>query len=413
MAGIKRNLFNKINRLLESFPVVIILGVRQCGKTTLAKQVRPDWYFLDLEKSSDFRKLVDDFDFFFKEHPQHVIIDEAQQSPQLFEELKAVIDNDRSQKNRFLLTGSSSPLLIKNVSETLAGRVGIVDLGTFKINEIYKKPLSAFYKIFESPLDPHTQEQLLSLKTALTHDHVMNTFLKGGYPEPVLANNNTTYRLWMHNYYQTYFQRDLRALFPRLDFVKYQRFITMLSALTGTIINKSEVGSSLDTSEVTVRDYLDIAQGSFFWRSILSFENSVSQSIVKKPKGNFRDSGLAHYLQNVQTREELINHHHVGANFEAFVTEEIIKGLDATLVTGWNYFFYRTKHGAEVDLVLTGPFGVLPIEIKFGMNTSPRRLVSLKEFIAKNNYPLALVINNADKIERLASNIIQLPATFL
>jgi len=127
MADKKRNIGRKINDLLTFFPVVIILGVRQCGKTTLAKMLRPDWHYFDLERSRDFDFVTGDFDFFVKEHPHSVIIDEAQRHPPLFQELRGVIDRERKNRNRFLLTGSSSLELIKNVSESLAGRVGLIE----------------------------------------------------------------------------------------------------------------------------------------------------------------------------------------------------------------------------------------------------------------------------------------------
>jgi len=211
----------------------------------------------------------------------------------------------------------------------------------------------------------------------------------------------------------TYIQRDIRALFPKLDLIKYQRFISMLSALNGTIINKSQLGRSLDTSEVTMRDYLEIAHGSFIWRNIPSFQTTKSKSLVKMPKGIFRDSGLSHYMQGIKTREQLNIYPNVGTSFESFVVEEIIKGLQSTLVTGWDYHYYRTRNGAEVDLVITGDFGILPIEIKYGMDTRLQKLTALRKFISDHKIPLGLVINNSDQIEVIAQGIVQIPVSLI
>jgi uncharacterized protein len=413
MLDINRNLEGVVNQLLQLFQVVIILGVRQCGKTTLAKKLRPEWTYIDLEKGNDFDRVTRDFDFFFKENPQHLIIDEAQRSPKLFQELRGIIDADREQKNRFILTGSSSPELIKNVSESLAGRIGIIELGTFKINELHAKPLPPFYQIFSSPLSHETIEALRDLKPSFTHDQIMMAFLKGGYPEPCLSKKQDFIDVWMNQYFQTYIQRDIRSLFPRLDLIKYQRFISMLSALSGTIINKSELGRSLDTSEVTVRDYLDIAHGSYLWRKIPSYEKSLSKSIVKMPKGIMRDSGLVHFIQQIKTREQLNINPHVGTYFESFIIEEIIKGLHATLLSKWDYSYYRTRNGAEIDLVLHGDFGTLPIEIKFGSDTRLKQLSSLKQFITDHNLPLGIVVNNSDEVALLTEGIVQIPAGML
>ena len=129
------------------FPVVAILGARQCGKTTLSKSLRPDWLYIDLENPSDFQRVMNDPEFFLQQNTTHVIIDEAQKVPLLFEILRGVIDQNRTQKGRFILTGSSSPELLKSISESLAGRIATIELGTFKTNELYAKPLSKFYHL--------------------------------------------------------------------------------------------------------------------------------------------------------------------------------------------------------------------------------------------------------------------------
>ena len=410
MTDQKRNLETKINDLLVYFPVVTILGVRQCGKTTLAKLLRPDWQYFDLERSRDFDFITRDFEFFIKEHPHSIIIDEAQRYPALFQELRSVVDRERKHKNRFLLTGSSSFDLIKNVSESLAGRVGLVELGTFKTNETYSIRLPDFYKIFNTDLNQTTIDFLKGLEPEISHDQLMQAFLKGGYPEPVLEEDNRFYDAWMENYIQTYIQRDIRTLFPRLDLVKYQRFISMLSALSGTIINRSQVGRSLDISEKAIRDYLQIAEGSYIWRNTPSYEKSISKSVVKMPKGNFRDSGLTNYIQGITQREQLLNYPNVGAAFEAYIFEEIIKGIQATETVNWTYYYFRTRNGAELDMILEGPFGTLPIEIKFGSMIKQGQIQTLKNFVYNNNLPLGIVINNSDDVLLVADRILQLPA---
>jgi predicted AAA+ superfamily ATPase len=406
----RRNIEKKIHDLLGYFPVVIILGVRQCGKTTLARMLRPQWRYFDLERAKDFEFITRDFDFFIKEHPHSIVIDEAQRFPALFQELRSVIDRDRKRKNRFLLTGSSSLELIKNVSESLAGRVGLVELGTFKINETYALALPQFYKIFSEKLSSGTLDYLKGLKSSLSHDQVMDAFLKGGYPEAVLERDDRFLEAWMENYLQTYVHRDIRTLFPRLDIIKYHRFVSMLAALSGTIINRSQVGRSLDISEKSVRDYLEIAEGSYVWRNIPSYERSLSKSVVKMPKGHLRDSGLAHFIQQIKGRDQLLNHPNVGAGFEAFISEEIIKGVQTLDVPNWHYYYFRTHNGAEVDLVLEGPFGMLPVEIKLGSLVKPRQLQALKNFVQLHDLPLGVVINNGEQVELVADKIIQLPA---
>ncbi len=409
MAEIKRNLKNKIEELLNYFPLVILLGVRQCGKTTLCKSLRPDWQYFDLERSRDYDLITQDIDFFFKEYPHSLIIDEAQHFPQLFQELRGIIDARRNWKNRFILTGSSSLELVKNVSESLAGRAGLVELGTFKINEIYALPLPPFYQIFESPLSSETIPFLKSLKPAMTYEQVIASFLKGGYPEPILADQPGFFEAWMENYYQTYVERDIRRLFSRLDLIKYRRFMSMLSSLSGTIINRSQVGRSLDISEKSVRDYLEIAEGSYIWRNVHTYAKSKSKSLMKMPKGFFRDSGLSHFLQGISNRKQLLTHPNVGFSFESFICEEIIKGLQTISVGHWNFYYFRTRNGTEIDLILEGPFGTLPLEIKLGSTIKQKQLQTLKHFVSQQDLPLGIVINNASEVRLVADKILQVP----
>lgn len=408
MTGLSRNLTPKIHQLLEIFPVVLLIGARQTGKTTLSKALRPDWLYFDLENGKDYDLITRDYDFFFTEYPRHLIIDEAQEDPNLFRHLRGVIDAKREEKGRFILTGSSSPDLLAHASDSLAGRIAIVEIGTLKVNEILQQPLPDFYQLFSQSLNA---DALVWLKTLspLTKD-VIPYFLTGGYPEPVLMDNHFAYDAWMENYYQTYINRDIKRLFPKLDSVRYRRFINMLAALSGTVINKAQLGRSVDVSDVTIRDYLDIADKTYVWRTIPSYENSPSKSIVKMPKGLLRDTGLTHYLAGIETREALLRSPQLGHNFESFIIEEIIKGIQATQVTRWDYYYYRTRNGAEVDLVLEGSFGVLPIEIKFGQQTTAKQLTALQRFLKDNNLPLGIVINNSTDVKMLAEKIVQIPA---
>lgn len=406
-----RNISNKINELLGMFPVVAIIGVRQCGKTTLSKALKPNWTYVDLEKPSDFNRLHTDPEFFFQQHPHHVIIDEAQLSPKLFEILRSVIDTDRETKGRFILTGSSSPELLKHISETLAGRIATVELGTFKTNELVNQPLSSLYELFQSPMTAKSLDDLP--KPLLTLENVQQAWIYGGYPEPHLNESKSFYLQWMENYEATYVHRDIARLYPKLNKTAYQRFLNMLCALSGSILKKSDIARALEVSEGSIREYLNILEGTFLWRAVPSYEHSISKSIIKMPKGHVRDSGLLHTLLGITTSTALYNHPIVGHSFEGFVIEELLKGLQATMLTHWSYYYYRTRSGAEVDLILRGPFGTIPIEIKYGTHTNPKSLRNLKQFVIENEIPFALLINQSTQACWLDRHIFQLPATYL
>jgi len=411
MSGLKRNQLHTVNQLLALFPVVLIIGARQVGKTTLARMARPDWRYFDLERGSDFDFITGDFDFFFREYPKHIIIDEAQESPQLFREMRGVIDADRTCKNRFILTGSSSPELLSGIADSLAGRLAIIELGTCKHNEITGSPLSDFYQIFTKPCDADTLHALKALIPVT--DDLLPTVLSGGYPEPVLANHSTAFSIWMDNYFKTYIARDVRRLFPRLDMVKYRRFITMLASLSGTIINKAQLGRAMNVSEVSIRDYLDIAHQTLIWRNIPSYAGTASRSVVKMPKGILRDVGLLNYLGNISSREQLVRSPLIGQIFESFVIEEILKGMHASNISRWDYSYYRTRNGAEIDLILDGSFGLVPIEIKFGVSTRLKQVTALTRFVQEHQLAFGIVINQSSEVRMLSEYVIQIPASAL
>lgn len=413
MTVLKRNLECKINDLLDIFPAVVIIGPRQCGKTSLSKCLRPDWKYFDLESAKTYDHISMDLSFFFKENKRHLIIDEAQKYPKLFNELRGVIDLDRKTNNRFILTGSSSPELLKNVSESLAGRVAIIELATLKANEVYSKKLSEFYKIINKKITNKTFEDLKCLPRLHSHEEIKEHFLKGGYPDACLANSQFKYDQWMDNYFTTYINRDIRSLFPKLDLVKFRRFTGILCNLSGQIINKSNIARAIEVDDKTIKDYLDIANGTFVWRTINSFEQNKSKSIIKMPKGGYRDSGLLNYQRKIKTMDDLDISSTIGHDFEHFIIEELIKGIHASRITNWDYYYYRTRGGAEVDLILEGPFGIIPIEIKYGMKIPARSLTSLSNFIKSNNLPMGIVINNGDEIQMLKEKIIQIPIQFL
>jgi len=406
-----RAMYEKINRLLSYFPVVVILGARQCGKTTLAKMLRPDWHYIDLENPADFELFqAQDPVFYLNHYNKDLIIDEAQAYPAVFDILRGVIDNNRDQKGRFILTGSSSPDLLKHATNSLAGRVAVIELGTLMPSEWANKPLPDFYKYFTDNL---TVDELQSIQPSITQAQVHQAWLKGGYPEPVLNPDPLFTEFWMAEYQKTYLFRDVASLFPRLNPQAYQRFLSILARLSGTILNKAELARSIEISESTIKDYLQIAEGTFLWRSIPSFENHPLRQVVKMPKGHFRDSGLLNYLLRIQTIDSLFSHPHVGHLFESFIIENIIKHLEAMPVNNWQARYYRTKHGAEVDLVLEGHFGLLPIEIKLGQTVTQKQLTTLKAFVSECNAPFAMVINQADKVHMLAERIIQIPARYV
>jgi hypothetical protein len=217
----------------------------------------------------------------------------------------------------------------------------------------------------------------------------------------------------MEAYRSTYLNRDIAQLFPNLNRIAYRRFLSVLCKLSGTILNKRDLARGIEINEKTVAEYLNIAEGTYLWRSLPSYEGNSLKSIVKMPKGHIRDTGLMHHLLNIHTFDELFENIFLGHSFEAWVIEELIKGLEATHVTHWHPYYYRTRDGAEIDLILEGPFGCLPIEIKCGIHHSMKQLQALHRFIQEMNVPFGIIIDQSDSVTWLSPTIIRIPVGWI
>jgi predicted AAA+ superfamily ATPase len=225
----QRDLENKINHLLEMFPIVAVIGPRQCGKSTIVRRLRPEWKYYDLESPDDYQLVSSDSVAFFAINQENIIIDEAQQYPDLFKTFRGVIDAARKKKGRFLLTGSSSPEIVREITESLAGRIATVELWPFKQNEFYESPLPAIYEmIIDEKIRP---ADFLELRPSLQIGQSLDVWFKGGFPEPLIESvaNKDFYQQWMENYVIDYVTRDIRALFPRLNIHNFRRFLLLLA----------------------------------------------------------------------------------------------------------------------------------------------------------------------------------------
>jgi predicted AAA+ superfamily ATPase len=402
----KRHYYPLLMEYIKLFPCVAILGVRQCGKTTLLGKLPVNWKIFDLEKNNDFQLISQDPDLFMSLNPGKIAIDEAQVIPELFPALRVAIDRDRDKTGRYVITGSSSPELLRNISESLAGRIGIIELAPFSLSEAFGLPFSKFYELLVSRAKPETFAKELKVRTNIADVH--NYWLKGGYPEPWIRANSRFRKLWMQNYIKTYLNRDIRGLFPGLNHHKYRLFLQMLSNLSGTVINYSTVARTLGISQPTAREYFRIAHGTFVWRDIPPYEKNATKRIVKHPKGYLRDTGLLHFMLHQHALDDLQVHPAMVFSWESLVIENILKELNA-LGAQYDYYYYRTGAGAEVDLVLEGEFGLIPIEIKHSQTVSPAELRGITDFIKERSCPYGIVINNSDKVVLYNERLIGIP----
>lgn len=403
---IKRHYLKLLFEYLDLFPCVAILGVRQCGKTSLLQELPETWKRYDMEKINDYNQVARDPDLFFRLNPNQIAIDESQLLPELFPALRVAIDQDRGRSGRFVLTGSSSPVLLKSISESLAGRIAVINLSPFTSTEAFELDQSEFYRMVMQ--SGKAADLVHTLNPRLDVRQLHDYWHRGGYPEVWLKNNPRFSNLWMQNYLQTYVHRDIVRLFPGLSLNTYQMFVQMLANLSGQIINYSEVARALGVSQPTVRDYFQIADGSFVWRNLPSYEKNAAKRVVKHPKGFLRDSGLLNFLLHLNRFDDLMTHPAIGNFWEAMVIENIIRGFTIA-GCAFDYYYYRTGGGAEVDLVLEGEFGILPIEVKYANKVSRGELKSITGFIDEYKCNLGIIVSNAERPSLITEKLIELP----
>ncbi len=412
MLGVKRGYARLMHSYLTTFPCVALLGVRQCGKTTLLQTLGSQWTHFDLERRADYAVLSRDPDAFFRLHPRRIAIDEAQVFPEIFPALRVAIDEHRSEKGRFVITGSSSPALLRSVSESLAGRVGIIEMAPFSWEEVTETAgRDSFLKrLQERRTTPADLIERLRPRGELAEAHQF--WFRGGFPEPWLNPGDEFRSRWVDQYIQTYLFRDVKRLFPGLDDVRFRRFLEMLGGLSGRVLNYAEVARALSVSQPTARDYFDIAHGTFIWRAIPAYTRNTVKRVVKHPKGYLRDSGLLHALLRIPDGGALSSHPQMGASWEGMVVEEIIRQLN-TLGVAHEYSYYRTGGGAEIDLVLEGAFGRVAMEIKYTSTVEGRDIRGLRDFVTECKARLGVVINNDVAARHYGENLLGLPFTHL
>lgn len=323
---------SRVRDLLSQFPVVSILGARQVGKTTLARQLAGAWqgptHMFDLEDPSHLARLSEPM-LALERVEGLVVIDEAQLRPDLFPILRVLVDRPRN-NSRFLLLGSASPTLVRGASESLAGRVATVELHGFGLSEVGE----------------HNSDRL---------------WLRGGFPRSYLAKSDSASATWREEFIKTYVERDLPGLGLPLPPVAIRRFWTMLAHLHGQILNLSELGRSFGVSDSSVRRYADFLSGACLVRQLQPWYENISKRQVRSPKLYVADSGALHTLLGIRAWNDLEQHPKVGASFEGFALDTVTDRLG---VRPEECYFWATHSGAELDLLVVRGNRRLAFEFK-------------------------------------------------
>ena len=334
---IKRALQPNIEKALKVFPAVVILGPRQVGKTTLIKLIAKSsikkTIYVDVEKNSDFEKLQNTPEEFLQSYVNDcVLIDEVQRIPTLFPLLRSMIDEKRK-PNRYIITGSASPALLKGASESLAGRV-------------------AYFYLH--PIGLHELPGTISLN---------KHWFRGGFPEVLTMRSAILVEAWLDSFITTYIEKDLPFLFViKFSPTTMRKLWSMLAHLQGSILNAEKLGASLDITGTTTKRYLDYLEAAFIITRLQPYFVNIGKRLVKAPKIYINDTGILHFLLRIENEKQLTSHPNVGASWEGYVISQILYAKQNRI----DMYYYRTQAGAECDLVLVrGHIVKACIEIKF------------------------------------------------
>lgn len=367
---------------LRTFPVVLVAGPRQSGKTTLVRAALPSWKYLDLENPTDLDLLTSDPEGFLTANPGNLIIDEAQRWPELFPILRGVVDRKR-RPGSFVLTGSAAPPLMKQSGESLAGRIGVMEMTPFGSSELAARPRWLAQRWFWGGLPPLYALSAAQRKTS-----------------------------WLEQYVRTFLERDIPAMGIQVAPVRLRKLWMMLAHVHGGLLNVSDLARSLDLSVPSVSHHLDILEGAFMIRRLQPYHANISKRLVKSPKLYIRDTGLLHHLAGLRKPQDLETWPGRGGSWEGFVLEELIRRAKLRWPAPGCYF-WRTQAGAEADLIVENGRTRLVVEVKAGSTLSAKGLLGIRQCMKDLHVRSGFVVYRGERALRLAPGLSAIPWTRL
>ena len=369
---IQRKAAVTLRYLATQFRVIAVIGPRQSGKTTLVRMIFPDKSYVNFENPDIRNFALEDPRGFLSNYPNGAIFDEVQRVPLLFSYLQQIVD-EQNKNGMFILTGSNNFLLQESITQSLAGRVGYLQLLPLSIDEIGDS------------------------------DHIVEDYIyKGGYP--ALYNEGKDVKLWMDNYIRTYIERDVRQLKNITDLITFERFVRLCAGRTGQILNKSSLSTECGIDNKTVEAWLSVLEASFVIFRLQPYHRNYNKRVVKMPKLYFYDTGLATNLLGIQKAEQLILHPFRGALFENMVIVELLKHR-------WNkakpdnLYFWRDNAGHEMDVIMEDAGEVKPVEIKSGKTITTAYFKGLLYWHHLTDSTGGLVIYAGDLIHKRSQDI--------
>ena len=353
----KRQAEEAIRKLSTMFGAVLVTGARQVGKTTILREVAGGAGYVSLDDNIQLMNAIEKGRTFFKDNPPPVFVDEVQYAPNLFPQIKLILDEEKK-KGQFYLSGSQQFEMMKNVSESLAGRLGILNLPGVSLRELYGV---SFNKPF-LPTEEYFEDRRKD-KADIPYGDVWDIIHRGSFPE-LCANPDFEWQMFFAAYVKSYIERDVRSLTQVGDEIKFTRFMTVVAAHTGQLLNIASLARDVGISQPTAERWMSVLVASNLVVLLKPYHNNIIKRTVKTPKLYFLDTGLAAYLTRWSTTEVLKNGAMAGAFFETFVIGEIIKSYANKGILDVPIYFYRDRDGNEIDLLIEDGGTLYPIEIK-------------------------------------------------
>ncbi|HQC54994.1 MAG TPA: ATP-binding protein [Clostridia bacterium] len=352
---INRDMSNKLTNLAKQVPVVTIIGPRQSGKTTLVKNVFPEYNYVNLEDPVNRMLAKEDYKGFFATYKEPIIIDEVQRVPELLSAIQVMVDEDRGKKGRFILTGSHQPSLQRGIAQSLAGRTSILTLLPLSMNELAEAGL----------LDDLSIDKLL---------------LRGFMPE-LYTEGSRDPIVYYRDYLNTYVEKDLREMLEIKNLDKFLRFLILLAGRVGQVINLSAMSGEVGVSSTTLSEWLSVLEASYVVYKLKPYFSNITKQQIKSPKIYFTEVGLASYLLGIETENQVNRDPLRGNLFENLIVSEVLKSR-LNQNRNPNIYYMRTAKGVEVDLILKKEEKLYPFEIKTSMTPNKsfsRHLLSFVE----------------------------------
>ncbi|MFC1617070.1 ATP-binding protein [Candidatus Margulisiibacteriota bacterium] len=383
MQYIRRQIESKLLESITQFSSVAVTGPRQTGKSTLLQNTLPHYKYCSFDDPLMREQALSDPEFFLDSIGENVILDEIQFVPSLLSYIKIKIDENRNKKGLYVFTGSQKFSMIKNLSDSLAGRVALLELLPFSFTEVHKVH-----------------------KTGGVSGRFFLTALNSAYPEPIIQ-KGMDIKLWYGSYIQTYLERDIKTIYNIGDIRDFQRFIHLLATRCGQVLNLSSFANDLGVSVPTINRWLSILEASRLVYLLQPYYRNLNKRVTKSPKIYFTDCGLVTYLTGISDQDALLQGPLAGALFENYCIQETLKVFFNRGIQP-NIYYIRTNNNFEIDLIIERGLDIIPIEIK--LSKTPKRemgknISSLKELFPKLNFKKGYLLCLSDKTFSLNNDV--------